>query len=71
MSPGQKLRILQLGHVPFWRLVYLVQTGQQDCGTLKQYLNASNAVFDNLHPDFKNWLDRCVGSFVLCCCMVV
>lgn len=64
MSSGQKLRLLQLGHVPFWRLVYLVQTGQQDCGTFKQYLNASNAAFDGSHPGFKAWLDRCVEGTV-------
>jgi hypothetical protein len=58
MPPQLKLGILQLGQARFFRLAYLVHTGQQDCGTFGQYLRASHPTFDRLFPDFAEWLDR-------------
>lgn len=58
LAPQHKLRLLQLGPSRFWRLVYLVHTGQHDCGTFFQYLNMSSPSFDRLFSEYGEWLDR-------------
>jgi hypothetical protein len=58
MGPQQKLRLLLLSPARFWRMVYLVHTGQQDCGTFQHNLHMSAADFDKMQPGYKGWLDR-------------
>jgi hypothetical protein len=58
MSPQLKLGILQLGPARFFRMAYLMHTGQQECGTFGQYLRASHPTFDRLFPGYADWLDR-------------
>lgn len=58
MGPQQKLRLLLLSPARFWRLVHLVHTGQQDCGTFQHNLHMSAAEFPKIHPGYKDWLDR-------------
>jgi hypothetical protein len=58
MQPTSKLHLLRLGPARFWRLAYLLHTGQQDSGTYFWCLNVSAPIFASLYPDFGLWLDR-------------
>lgn len=58
MAPHQKLRMLQAGPGCFWRLVYLVFTGQHTCFSFSRCINSSQATFLQLLPDFADWLHR-------------
>ena len=58
MSPQSKLRVLQTGSATFWRLVFLAHTGQQGACGFTRAINASQATFVQLFPDFTGWLER-------------
>jgi len=58
LLPQTKLQLLQAGKSRFWRMVYLVHSGQQGCGSVKRQLTASRATFDNSFPRFREFLDR-------------
>lgn len=58
MPPTQKLQLLRLGAPRFWRLAYLLHTGQQDSGPYYWCLTVSAPIFASLYPEYGGWLDR-------------
>lgn len=57
-----RMRALQSGWACYWRLVYLVHTGQAGTLGLGTTLRMRHSRFALLYPGFAGWLDRCAGA---------